>query len=190
MAFPYRYLFPAMWLTWALYWWVLSLDVKTPSRIEPFESRLLHVVPLMLAFYLLSVPKLGYSVLNERFLPWSAWAFWVGAVLTAGGLFFAIWARHHLGKNWSGIVTVKEDHELIMTGPYGIVRLPIYTGLLLAFVGTAIALGEWRGVLAFAIVLWSLLRKLRFEERWMREQFGETYEAYSRRVPAIVPFVL
>jgi protein-S-isoprenylcysteine O-methyltransferase Ste14 len=144
----------------------------------------------MIAFYLLSVPRLRYSVLNERFLPLSAWPFWTGAVLTAGGLLFAIWARHRLGKNWSGVVTVKEDHELITTGAYAIVRHPIYTGLLFAFAGSAIAIGEWRGVLAVVIVLWSLLRKLRFEERWMREQFGERYETYSRRVPALVPFVL
>jgi protein-S-isoprenylcysteine O-methyltransferase Ste14 len=190
MAPSYRYLIPAMWTAWAIYWWVLSLDVKTPSRVEPLESRLLHVVPLLLAFYLLSAPRLRYQVLNERFLPSGAWPFWLGAVLTAAGLFFAIWARNHLGRNWSGIVTVKEDHELITTGPYSVVRHPIYTGLLLAFVGSAIAVGESRGVLAVAIVLWSLLRKLRFEERWMREQFGETYEAYSRRVRALVPFLL
>jgi protein-S-isoprenylcysteine O-methyltransferase Ste14 len=178
-----------MWLAWAVYWGLASLDVKTPSRIEPLGSRLLHVVPLLIAFSLLSFPR-RYSALNERFLSLSAWPFWIGAVLTAGGLLFAVWTRHHLGKNWSGVVTVKEDHELITTGPYVIVRHPIYTGLLLAFLGSAIAIGEWRGVLAVVIVLWSLLRKLRFEERWMREQFGERYEAYSRRVPALVPFVL
>ena len=190
VAFLYRYVFPAMWLSWALYWWLLSLDVKAPSRIEPVESRLLHVVPLLLAAYLLWVPKVRFSFLGERFLPSDEWPFWVGAALTAGGLLFAVWARHHLGRNWSGIVTVKRDHELITTGPYAIVRHPIYTGLLLAFVGSAIARGEWRGVLAVALVLFSLWRKLLFEERWMREQFGDGYEAYSRRVRAIVPFVL
>jgi len=190
MTFAYRYLFDAMWLSWALYWWLLSRDVKVPSRIEPLKSRLLHIVPLLLAAYLIWAPIVRFSFLGERFLPDDAWPFWVGAALTAVGLVFAVWARHHLGKNWSGIVTVKEDHELITTGPYAIVRHPIYTGLFLAFVGSAIACGEWRGVLAVVLVLASVWRKLLLEERWMREQFGDSYEAYSRRVRAIVPFVL
>ncbi len=92
--------------------------------------------------------------------------------------------------NWSGVVTVKADHELITTGPYTIVRHPIYTGLLLGFVGSAIARGEWRGVVAVVLVLASLWRKLLLEERWMREQFGEAYETYRRRVRALIPFVL
>ena len=74
-----------------------------------------------------------------------------------------------------------------MTGPYALVRHPIYTGLLLAFIGTAFARGEWRGVLAVVIAWAALWRKLRLEERWMREQFGERYIEYSRRVPALVP---
>ena len=87
-------------------------------------------------------------------------------------------------------MTIKEGHELITSGPYAIVRHPIYTGLLLAFVGSAMARGEWRGVLAVALVLWALWRKLRLEERWMREQFGEAYQEYCRRVSALIPFVL
>ena len=101
-----------------------------------------------------------------------------------------MWARVHLGRNWSGIVTVKEGHELITGGPYAIVRHPIYTGLLLAFIGSALARGEWRGVLAVAVVLAALWRKLGLEERWMREQFGSAYQAYSQRVAALVPFLL
>jgi protein-S-isoprenylcysteine O-methyltransferase Ste14 len=95
-----------------------------------------------------------------------------------------------LGKNWSGTVTIKEGHELIMSGPYAVVRHPIYTGLLLAFLGSALARGDWRAVLAFALAAAALWRKLRFEERWMRAQFGDAYAAYARRVSALVPFVL
>jgi protein-S-isoprenylcysteine O-methyltransferase Ste14 len=186
----YRYLFPALWICWGAYWWALSLNVKPPARVEPVGSRLLHVVPLIIAFYLLWTPTIRFSFLGDSFLPHTVWTFWIGAALTAAGLVVAVLARRTLGANWSGIVTVKADHELITRGPYAIVRHPIYTGLLLAFIGSAIARGEWRGVLAVALALASLWRKLRFEERWMREQFGETYEAYSRRVRALVPFVL
>jgi len=85
---------------------------------------------------------------------------------------------------------VKEAHELITSGPYRLVRHPIYTGLLLGFVGSAMASGEWGGLLAVAIIFGALWRKLTLEEKWMREQFGESYEAYSRRVAALVPYII
>ena len=116
--------------------------------------------------------------------------FWIGAAVTAAGLLFAVWARRHIGRNWSGQVTIKSDHELVTTGPYGMVRHPIYTGLLLAFAGTALAVGEVRGLLALAIACAALWRKLKLEERYMREQFGEAYVEYTRRVAAIIPFLL
>jgi protein-S-isoprenylcysteine O-methyltransferase Ste14 len=78
----------------------------------------------------------------------------------------------------------------VTSGPYRFVRHPIYTGLLLAFIGSALARGDWRGVLAVAIAFAALWRKLRIEERWMREEFGAAYEEYARRVAALVPFVL
>ncbi len=190
MDLVYRFLFPAMWLSWAGYWWLLSRNVKASARRETVLSRLLHVVPLLLAFLLLWLPSVPLAWLNVRFIARGEWEFWLGAALVAVGLLFTVWARRHLGRNWSGIVTVKQDHELVASGPYALVRHPIYTGLLIAFVGSALARGEWRGVLAVSIALWALWRKLRLEERWMREQFGERYRAYSRRVAALIPYLL
>lgn len=109
--------------------------------------------------------------------------------MTAGGLLFSVWGRRHLGRNWSRAVTVKQDHELITSGPYALVRHPIYTGLLLGILGSSVALGQWRGLLAFALVFIALLNKLRLEEQWMRAQFGETYVTYTRRVSALVPYL-
>ena len=105
------------------------------------------------------------------------------------GIAFAVWARQYLGRNWSGTVTVKQDHELIRTGPYRLVRHPIYTGLLLAILGTAVAFGEWRGLLAFALLTGSLLLKLRVEERFMSESFPEPYARYRAEVPALIPCI-
>jgi protein-S-isoprenylcysteine O-methyltransferase Ste14 len=190
MALLYRYLFPAMWLSWATYWWAVSRQVKVTARREPLVSRLLHIIPLVLAALLLLVPRPLLGVLGELLLPQGAWPFWTGSALTATGLLFAVWARRRLGRNWSGSVTIKQDHELITNGPYAIVRHPIYTGLLLAFVGSAIVLGDWRGILAVALVFLALWRKLRLEERWLRDQFGESFQVYRRRVAALVPFVL
>ncbi len=190
MDLVYRYLLSAMWLGWIAYWWGLSRDVKPAARRESVPSRLLHLVPLFLVALLLWLPHFPVAFLGERFLPPAPWTFWTGAMLTLAGILFTIWARVYLGRNWSGIVTIKEGHELITGGPYRIVRHPIYTGLLLAFIGSAVAVGEWRGVLAVALAVWAFWRKLRVEERWMREQFPGTYQAYCRSVPALIPFLL
>jgi protein-S-isoprenylcysteine O-methyltransferase Ste14 len=188
----YEYLFPAMWLGFVAYWWAISKNVKLTERQESLPSRLARLVLIACAVALLWLPSVPLPLLDKRFLPPSAGApfFWSGAAVTGSGLLFAVWARRHLGKNWSQAVTLKEGHELITTGPYALVRHPIYTGFLLGFVGCAVALGEWRGLLAVALVFGALWRKLRLEETWMRAQFGESYKAYSRRVAALVPYVI
>lgn len=188
MPLVYRFLFPALWLSWLVYWIWASRSAKPSERREPTGSRLLHVLPLLLAVWLLWSDRVSGAFLNERLYPWAPWEFWVAALITALGMLFTVWARVHLGGNWSGVVTIKQDHELIDTGPYALVRHPIYSGLLIAFIGSAMARGEWRGVLAVLIAWAALWRKLRFEEAWMRERFGEQYIAYCRRVPALVPF--
>jgi protein-S-isoprenylcysteine O-methyltransferase Ste14 len=186
----YKYLFQAMWFSYFAYWWAMARNVKTAERREPLPSRLARMALIVGAGLLLGLPSVPLRLLNERFLPSGALCFWIGAAITASGLFFSVWARHHLGENWSQAVTVKEGHELIQSGPYRIVRHPIYTGLLLAFVGSAIARGEWRGLFAVALMLVTLWNKLRLEEKWMREQFGEPYENYCRRVSALLPRIL
>jgi protein-S-isoprenylcysteine O-methyltransferase Ste14 len=176
-----------MWLSWMAYWWLASRGAKPTARREPTGSRLLQVLPLLFAAWLLCADKVPGSLLNARLFAWAAWQFWFASLLAGLGLLFTVWARVHLGRNWSGTVTIKEDHELIDNGPYGVVRHPIYTGLLVAFIGSAVARGEWRAVLAVLIVWAALWRKLRLEERWMAEVFGEQYAAYRQRVPALVP---
>jgi protein-S-isoprenylcysteine O-methyltransferase Ste14 len=189
MQLAYRYLFPGMWISWIAYWLWESRNAKATARRETIASRLTHVVPLILAVGLLWGDRAPIRILNERVVPWAPWEFWAGAVVTASGLLFTVWARVHLGRNWSGVVTIKEGHELIDTGPYALVRHPIYTGLLVAIFGSAMARCEWRSVLAVLIAYAALWRKLRIEERWMTERFGEQYGAYRRRVPALVPFL-
>ena len=179
-----------MWLSWTAYWWVSSRNVKRTAWHESLPSRLSHIAPLALAALLFSLPNSLAPFLSARFLPSATWPFKVAVVLTAAGLLFAVWARQYLGSNWSGTVSVKEDHQLITNGPYALVRHPIYTGLLLALVGSAMAIGEWRAVLGLALASLALWRKLRLEEHLMHQQFGETYQAYCRRVPALIPFVL
>jgi protein-S-isoprenylcysteine O-methyltransferase Ste14 len=110
-------------------------------------------------------------------------------VLVAGrGL--AVWARRHLGSYWSGHLVIRADHRLIRSGPYAAVRHPIYAGLVLGMLGTAIAVGEWRGLLAVLLLVVAYLRKIRKEERWLLRDLGEEYARYRREVRAIIPFVL
>ena len=95
-----------------------------------------------------------------------------------------------IAGNWNSDVTLKRDHELMVDGPYRWVRHPIYTGILVALAGTALAVGEWRGVLAVALAFAAFWRKLRIEEALMRRQFGESYARYADRVPALIPFLI
>lgn len=192
MSFSIGYLFEGIWLLWVAYWAISALNVKRAVRVESGISRFgKYFLPIIIAVLLLQYfPIYRGTFLAKRFVPGEWWIVWLGFALTVAGLAFTCWARVILGRNWSGVVQVKQDHELITRGPYDIVRHPIYTGLLLAFFGTALAIGEWRGLIATAIIGVSFWRKLRLEERWMTEQFGEQYRGYMQRVKALIPWLL
>ena len=190
MRFVYEYLFLFMWLAFVVYWRVMSAGVKASTRVEAAGSRLVRAILIVGGSALLILPRVPVAFLERRFIRPSEGSFWIGAAITAAGLSFCFWARRHLGHNWSSEVTLKENHELITSGPYALVRHPIYTGLLFALIGSALARGEWRGVLGVALIFAALWFKLRLEERWMREQFGPAYEAYSRKVAALVPYLV
>jgi protein-S-isoprenylcysteine O-methyltransferase Ste14 len=179
-----------LWIAWVAYWWISARWTKADQRRESGPSRAAHMIPLMAAFVLLSQPSFHVAVLSRRVFPFSEVAYGVGTAMVAAGLSFSVWARVHLGRNWSATVTVKHDHELVQSGPYRIVRHPIYTGLLLGLLGTAVARGDVQGLVAVAIAAVALWRKLRIEERWMQETFGDAYAGYRARVAALVPYLL
>ncbi|GLQ98622.1 methyltransferase family protein [Dyella mobilis] len=192
MTMSFGYLFTLVWLVWLAYWGISAIGVKAAVRVESNVSRFgKYALPLMVAVLLFwNRQWLQGTFLVERFVPDRLWIVWLGFLLTVAGLAFTCWARVTLGRNWSGVVQLKQDHELIVRGPYNIVRHPIYSGLLLAFLGSALALGEWRGPIAMLIVGISFWRKLRLEERWLCELFGEQYRSYMLRVKALVPWLL
>jgi protein-S-isoprenylcysteine O-methyltransferase Ste14 len=187
MELVHRYLFPVAWWTWAIGWYLSSFTASTPKRVQNRGARLFLLAELVVAFALFSYPQLGIGWLGREIVPRREALFTFGAILLLAGLAFTVWARVHLGKHWSGQVTLKEGHRLIRSGPYALVRHPIYTGLLLAMVGTAVAIDEYRGVLGVLIALQSFVRKYKTEERWLREEFGGEYERYMRDVKALVP---
>lgn len=147
------------------------------------------MVPLMLAVILLSSSRLAGRYLTVPLLPHNLATFWLGFMLVLAGIALSITARVSLGGNWSGIVTLKQDHELVCRGPYRLVRHPIYTGILTAILGTAIAQGELRSLLAVALVAAAFVRKIGVEETFLAEAFGDAYDRYRREVPALIPFV-
>jgi protein-S-isoprenylcysteine O-methyltransferase Ste14 len=185
----YEIFFYGIWVLWSILWVVLARNVKVTARRQAALPRLLNMALLVCAAAVLAAPHLPVAGLEVRLLPGSQWKLWaaLGAALTFLGLLFTVWARITLGRNWSGVAAVKADHELITGGPYGWVRHPIYSGLALAFVGMAIAGGQWRGVLSIALVLVAIVQRIVVEERFMRQQFGAVYTAYAQRVRAFVP---
>jgi protein-S-isoprenylcysteine O-methyltransferase Ste14 len=176
-----------LWLAWFVYWIIRAIGNKATARRERTLSERFYRIPTLMGVILLIVPRWHGHGLSSRFLPSSPVFEGLGVALLVAGLVFSVWARIHLGANWSGIVTVKKDHELIRTGPYAWVRHPIYTGILLGLLGTVIALDEWRGLFAFVLMTIGFVLKLRIEERWLHEIFGEPYALYKREVPALFP---
>jgi protein-S-isoprenylcysteine O-methyltransferase Ste14 len=190
MLWFYQYFFPAVWILFFLYWQIKAANTKTTQRLEPAASRILRVCIMLLAIVLLSTTRIPLPWLYLHLWSFGLLSFWAGVAVTTAGLLFAVWARVHLGRNWSRSVTIKQDHELITTGPYALVRHPIYTGVLTGLLGTAIALSQVRGFIALALFFFAFWMKFRMEEEWMRSQFGETYTAYAQQTAALVPFLL
>lgn len=193
-AFPFEPIIKAIWLGFLLCWLWYARRVKAVQRREGVAVRFAkYWLPLLVAGALLGPGAWfgdGDHGLKTRFVPRSGAVAALGCLLTLAGVAFAVRARQVLGRNWSVAVQLKREHELIVRGPYRWVRHPIYSGLLLAFLGTAIAIGEVRALLALAIVAVSFWFKLRLEERWLEQQFGQAYADYRARVRALVPGVL
>jgi len=186
----YKSFFPVVWIFFFLYWQIKAANTKTTQRLEPAASRILRVFIFLIAIVLLSTTRIPLPWLYRQLWPSGIWPFWIGAAVTVVGLLFAIWARQHLGSNWSRSVTIKQGHELITTGPYAVVRHPIYTGILTGFLGMAIAISQVRGFIVFVLFFLAFWIKLRIEEQWMRSQFGEAYTSYAHQTAALVLYLL
>lgn len=189
MLQQYRWLFAVPWVLFMGYWWWASRGAAAALRKESLAERMTYQALIWLGAALIAFERLGAGPLGWRLLPESAATTVIGFGLLVAGLAFAVWARVHLGRNWSGTVTIKVDHELIRTGPYRVVRHPIYTGLLLGLFGMAIGLGELRGLVALVLFLGAFEIKLHREESWLTQQFGAAYRAYQGEVKGLIPFV-
>ncbi len=172
-----------LWGAWLIVWMVGALWTARTVEHQPVGPRLAHSALFaggsLLIFFRPDALGPGIRVASA--------AAWGGVVLVAVGLGFAVWARVHLGRLWSGHVTLKADHAIIRSGPYGWVRHPIYTGLLLAATGTTIVGGTPGGLVGLGLLTCGVLLKIRQEEKLLGAHFGDAYRSYQTEVPALVP---
>jgi protein-S-isoprenylcysteine O-methyltransferase Ste14 len=180
----------AMWLAWWLSWLVAAAwsdrAVKRPATRNQIVYRLLAVAGAWLLFGMYRHSLEGELILwrDSAFVGWSMIA------IAFVGFAFTWWARLHLGRLWSSSVGRKADHRIVDTGPYGIVRHPIYSGITLAAVATAGLRGTAAAWLGVGVMTLGWIVKARLEEAFLREQLGaEAYADYARRVPMLVPFL-
>ena len=175
-----------LWLLFSIYWALAAKDSAPTRSSESVWSRQLHLVLVNAALLLLVLPVPG---LTWRFLPANPFLVADGLMTQASFILFAVWARRHLGSNWSGEVRVADGHQLVRSGPYRFLRHPIYTAVLGMYCGTALVSGEIHAPLALLLVTLAYWRKIRLEERALGEAFGAEHEAYRRHTWALIPGV-
>jgi protein-S-isoprenylcysteine O-methyltransferase Ste14 len=174
-------------LVWLLGWGLSSRWSAATVARESVGSQLAYSVLIWIGAVLLLVLKQPARLLLHPFSQQSTWLDWLGLVLVCCGLGFATWARVHLGKLWSAQITLKQGHQIIRSGPYRIVRHPIYTGILVAIVGTVLIRNTLAALLALPFFITGFVLKLRQEERLLLENFGPAYRAYQADVPPLIP---
>jgi len=171
------------WVVFSLYWEVAAKSAAPAQRSESKSSRAVHVFLVNAALIFVFAPIRGLG----RLVPASTLIMCLGLALETIGLFIAIWARRHLGRNWSGAVSIKVEHQLIRSGPYRWLRHPIYTGLLAMYIGPALLTGEWLALIGVAMAVFAYWRKIRLEESALDTAFGADYDTYRQQTWALVP---
>ncbi|HSZ04560.1 MAG TPA: isoprenylcysteine carboxylmethyltransferase family protein [Solirubrobacteraceae bacterium] len=176
------------WIVWVVYWLVMAFATKRTIERTGFIGY--RVVTIAVVIGCIVVERLVH--LSARSQLWHT-TLALGVVtdaIVAAGAAFTVWARITLGRNWSAEVTFKQDHELIESGPYALARHPIYTGLIVMALGTAVNYGRAFGFVLFLALCGGLWWKATQEERIMSRHFPDAYAEYKTRVHAIIPFVL
>jgi protein-S-isoprenylcysteine O-methyltransferase Ste14 len=178
-----------LWLAFVVCWIVLAAWSSRAEKRAGLRSELPYRIVLILGAIIFFIPAHGYHG------PLRLWYVtrpeaWICVGLIALGFAFSAWARVWLGSLWSGSVTKRSDHRIVDTGPYRIVRHPIYTGILLAVFATAAAKGTVLGLIGALLITIGIWMKARLEERWLRDELGaDAYDSYRRRVPMLIPGV-
>jgi len=179
----------ACWLIFVVFWLIYAFGNKKAVYSEDLRQRfLVQIIAVIGVLIIMNAPR-EPQPLNMFVIPRTAATAAIATVICIAGLVFAIWARVTIGRNWSARVTVKEEHELIQRGPYGLVRHPIYTGILSMALGSALLVGRAGAVAGWIVFVVSFWIKSRDEEALMMQQFPNEYAAYRQRTKRVVPFV-
>jgi protein-S-isoprenylcysteine O-methyltransferase Ste14 len=184
-----------LWVGWICYWMGAplyeALRGKSKSVVRTGRGNVLSSVFLMGAFGLMQVTFTGsLAFLGTGLVPETVPVLLSGLGLTLTGLAFSVWARVHLGSNWSASAKMKQGQTLVESGPYAIVRNPIYLGLTVAMVGTGLVFGGYRLVASIALMLLFSWVRIRGEEKLLSEQFGQEFVRYKEHVKAFLPGIL
>jgi protein-S-isoprenylcysteine O-methyltransferase Ste14 len=179
-----------IWIVWLMSWVAASFwSDRAQKRAATLETWIYRAA--MVAGGILLVPWTGQLLEEKPIWEVGHAGLYVLAAVMLAGLSLTWWARIYLGRLWSSVITRKEDHKIIDTGPYAFVRHPIYCGLIIALLATAIADGKAAALLGSALVILGVLQKAWTEERFLVTELGpEIYGAYCRRVPMLIPFLL
>jgi protein-S-isoprenylcysteine O-methyltransferase Ste14 len=171
---------------WAAFWllWLVAAFSMKRERLPWSRELRIRVVLVVIAIILYHVGAFRHYHLNSEL-----WRGVLGLVVFAAGLSFAIWARFNIGRNWGTPMSQKDDPELVTSGPYRLVRHPIYSGILLAGLGTAVAL-SWTWLIIFGLAGAYFIYSATVEERYLTGQFPDAYPTYKRSTKMLVPFIL
>ncbi len=183
----FRLLVTVPWVVILVYWIVSALRTRDTVQTESFASRFAIVFIEVTGFVLLFHHAAGIGFLGTRFMHRTLASVVIGSVLTWMGIGLAIWARYHLAEYWSARVTIKEGHQLIRTGPYARLRHPIYSGLVLAAIGSALVIDQWRCVLGLCLIVTGFCIKARKEEAMLTRQFGDAFREHQKQAGFLIP---
>jgi protein-S-isoprenylcysteine O-methyltransferase Ste14 len=176
-----------IWVVWVASWIAAAFWADRAAARPSAGDEVRYRIATIAGAALLFIGDRPFS--NAKLWTFGPVIAWSLVALAALALAFTWWARLYLGRLWSSSVTKKADHRVVDTGPYAIVRHPIYTGVLAAIYATAVLKGEAIGIFGGLLMTLGFWLKARLEERFLREQLGaESYDAYRRKVPMLVPF--
>ncbi len=183
----WRVLIICPWIVFVAYWSLGALKTRRTVSTESSASRYGVLLLEIIGFAMLFTGVANFGVLGSPMFE-RTYALAIAAVaFTWTGIAIALWARWHLGQYWSARITLKEDHQLIRTGPYAHFRHPIYSGLDLAVIGSAMAIDEWRCVAGVCLIVLGYWIKARKEESMLAAQFGEAFTEHCRHTGFLTP---
>jgi protein-S-isoprenylcysteine O-methyltransferase Ste14 len=176
-----------IWLLLDVYWSLAEVKRRSAKTAESPQSRRTHGLLTTAALLLLFIPIPG---LTGQFVPDTLATAAIGLGIQIGFVLFYFWGRWHMGRLWSGAIRIMTDHQIVQSGPYRFLRHPMYTGMLGMCVGTAVVSGQYHALIGLALMTLAYARKIRMEERVLRDEFGDAYETYRRRTSALLPWIV